>query len=160
MRFGDGSGISWTTCKQSARRSRQTTTPTSHHSSFAFSALRHCWLGVRKSIRPVKDWVVSIPQRYRVCLLIYCEGWHAVSKYYEHDVHRQCWACCLLRRHREYTEHRINTTPYRQILRSFDPCAPAMRPYAKLLWALVIYIQFYFAIFMVAENKINTTNRK
>jgi len=28
------SGISWTTCKQSAPRSRQTTTPTPHHSIF------------------------------------------------------------------------------------------------------------------------------
>ena len=30
MGFGDGSGISWTTCKQSAPRSRQVTTPTPH----------------------------------------------------------------------------------------------------------------------------------
>jgi len=33
-RFWDGSGISWTICKQSAPRSRQITTPTPHHSSF------------------------------------------------------------------------------------------------------------------------------
>ena len=32
MGFGDGSGISWTICKQSALRSRQTTTPTPHYS--------------------------------------------------------------------------------------------------------------------------------
>jgi len=32
--FWDGSGISWTTCKQSAPRSRQITTPTSYHSIF------------------------------------------------------------------------------------------------------------------------------
>jgi len=32
--FWDGSGISWTTCKQSAPRSRQITTPTPHHSMF------------------------------------------------------------------------------------------------------------------------------
>jgi len=32
---GDGSGISWTICKQSAPRSRQITTPTPHHSIFA-----------------------------------------------------------------------------------------------------------------------------
>jgi len=32
--FWDGSGISWTTCKQSAPRSRQITTPTTHHSIF------------------------------------------------------------------------------------------------------------------------------
>jgi len=31
MGLWDGSGISWTTCKQSAPRSRLTTTPTSHH---------------------------------------------------------------------------------------------------------------------------------
>ena len=31
-KFGDGSGISWTTCKQSVPRSRQTTTPVPHHS--------------------------------------------------------------------------------------------------------------------------------
>ena len=31
MGFWDGSGISWTICKQSAPRSRQTTTPTPHH---------------------------------------------------------------------------------------------------------------------------------
>ena len=30
--FGDGSGISWTICKQSAPRSRQITTTTPHHS--------------------------------------------------------------------------------------------------------------------------------
>ena len=34
MRFLDGSGISWTICKQSAPHSRQITTPTSHHSMF------------------------------------------------------------------------------------------------------------------------------
>jgi len=32
--FQDGSGISWTTCKQSAPHSRQTNTPTPHHSGF------------------------------------------------------------------------------------------------------------------------------
>jgi len=32
--FWDGSGISWTTCKQSAPRSREITTPTSYHSIF------------------------------------------------------------------------------------------------------------------------------
>jgi len=32
--FGDGSGISWTICKQSAPRSRLITTPTPHHSIF------------------------------------------------------------------------------------------------------------------------------
>jgi len=32
--FWGGSGISWTTCKQSAPRSRQKTTPTPHHSIF------------------------------------------------------------------------------------------------------------------------------
>ena len=32
MGFGDGSGNSWTICKQSAPRSRQKTTPTPHHS--------------------------------------------------------------------------------------------------------------------------------
>jgi len=32
--FWVGSGISWTTCKQSAPRSRQKTTPTPHHSIF------------------------------------------------------------------------------------------------------------------------------
>ena len=34
MRFWDGSGISWTICKQSAPHSRQITTPTSHQSIF------------------------------------------------------------------------------------------------------------------------------
>ena len=33
-RFGDGSGISWTICKQSAPRSTQITTSTPHHSIF------------------------------------------------------------------------------------------------------------------------------
>ena len=32
--FWDGSGISWTICKQSAPRSRQITTPTPYHSDF------------------------------------------------------------------------------------------------------------------------------
>ena len=34
IRFCDGSGISWTICKQSALRSRQVTTPTPHHLIF------------------------------------------------------------------------------------------------------------------------------
>ena len=34
MEFWDGSGISWTICKQSAPRSRQITTPAAHHSIF------------------------------------------------------------------------------------------------------------------------------
>jgi len=34
MGFWDSSGISWIICKQSAPRSRQTTTPTPHHSIF------------------------------------------------------------------------------------------------------------------------------
>ena len=34
MGFLDGSGISWTICKQSAPHSRQMTTPTPHHSIF------------------------------------------------------------------------------------------------------------------------------
>ena len=34
MGFGDGSGISWTICKQSAPHSRQITTSTPHHSVF------------------------------------------------------------------------------------------------------------------------------
>ena len=49
MGFGDGSGISWTTCKQSAPRSRQiiTPTPTPHRSIFTGRMLfltpnQHC----------------------------------------------------------------------------------------------------------------------
>jgi len=34
MGLGDGSGISWTICKQSAPLSRQITTPTPHRSIF------------------------------------------------------------------------------------------------------------------------------
>jgi len=34
MGFWDGSGISWTICKQSAACSTQITTPTPHHSIF------------------------------------------------------------------------------------------------------------------------------
>ena len=34
MGFGDGSGTSWTICKQSASCSRQITTLTPHHSIF------------------------------------------------------------------------------------------------------------------------------
>ena len=34
MGFGDGSGISWTICKQSAPRSKRITTQTPHHSIF------------------------------------------------------------------------------------------------------------------------------
>jgi len=34
MGFGDGSGISWTICKQSAPHSRQITIPTLHHLIF------------------------------------------------------------------------------------------------------------------------------
>ena len=39
MGLWDGSGISWTICKQSAPRSRQITTPTPHHSIFTGRAL-------------------------------------------------------------------------------------------------------------------------
>ena len=47
MGFRDGSGISWTTCKQSAPRSRQITSPTPHHSISAGRVLfltpnQHC----------------------------------------------------------------------------------------------------------------------
>jgi len=47
MGFGDGSSISWTTCKQSAPHSRQITTPTSHYSIFTGRMLflmpnQHC----------------------------------------------------------------------------------------------------------------------
>jgi len=47
MGFGDGSGISWTICKQSASRFRQITTPTPHHSIFTGGKLlltsnQHC----------------------------------------------------------------------------------------------------------------------
>jgi len=35
MGLCDGSGISWAICKQSARRSRQISTPTPNHSIFA-----------------------------------------------------------------------------------------------------------------------------
>jgi len=34
MGFGNGSGITWTICKQSAPRSRQITTSTPYHSIF------------------------------------------------------------------------------------------------------------------------------
>jgi len=34
MGFWEGSGVSWTTCKQSAPRTRQITTPTPHRSIF------------------------------------------------------------------------------------------------------------------------------
>jgi len=34
MGIWDGSGISWTTCKQAAPRSRQITTPIPYHSIF------------------------------------------------------------------------------------------------------------------------------
>jgi len=37
--FWDGSGISWTICKQSAPHSRQITTPTPHHSIFTVRML-------------------------------------------------------------------------------------------------------------------------
>jgi len=46
MGFGDGSGISWTICKQSAPRSRQTTTPTPHHSISNLSDEVLVWLSV------------------------------------------------------------------------------------------------------------------
>ena len=130
MGFGDGSGISWTICKQSASRCRQIATPTPHHiHQYVFvlcylcyllcviclewgahlhmpiwchchslslasvisrlvlpfwyrltrvvldkgslngcvcvcvllvpSVLWHCWLGGRKGIWPVKNWVVG-----------------------------------------------------------------------------------------------------
>jgi len=39
MGFWDGSGISWTICKQSAPHSRQITTPTSHHPTFTIRML-------------------------------------------------------------------------------------------------------------------------
>jgi len=39
MAFWDGSGISWTICKQSAPCSRQITTSTPHHSIFTDSIL-------------------------------------------------------------------------------------------------------------------------
>jgi len=47
--------------------SRQITMPVPHHSTATFyegqqlpSMLCHCWLGVRKSIQPVKRWVMRL----------------------------------------------------------------------------------------------------
>jgi len=37
-----GSGISWAICKQSAPRSRQTTTPAAHHSVFLQAGCPSC----------------------------------------------------------------------------------------------------------------------
>ena len=77
-----GSGISWAICK-SAPCSRQITMPAPNHSVFYRpdvlpaaqprvlislqriyfcclpSVLWHCWLGIRKGIRPVKNWLVG-----------------------------------------------------------------------------------------------------
>jgi len=35
IEFWDGSGVSWTMCKQSAPHTRQITTPAAHHSIFS-----------------------------------------------------------------------------------------------------------------------------
>ena len=42
MEFWDGSGISWTICKQSAPHSRQITTSTSHHTQFLHDGRSFC----------------------------------------------------------------------------------------------------------------------
>jgi len=54
--FSDGSGISWTICKQSAPRSRQITTPTPHHS--ILQAGRSSW----RSTDSVKALTVVVQQ--------------------------------------------------------------------------------------------------
>ena len=45
MGFWDGSGISWTMCKQSAPCSRQITTPTTHHSIITLHTHTHPFNG-------------------------------------------------------------------------------------------------------------------
>ena len=57
MGFGDGSGISWTICKQSASRFRQITTPAPHHSIFTGQMLflmpnQQCQSSKDSSLRP------------------------------------------------------------------------------------------------------------
>jgi len=51
MGFWDGSGISWTVCKQSAPRSRHATTPAPHHSIFTGRMLFHAQPTVSKHWR-------------------------------------------------------------------------------------------------------------
>ena len=68
-------------CKQSAPRSREITTPTPYNSTFYRSdalpdaqitaskpsVLWRCWLGSRKGIRSVKNWVVGCWRGYSLC---------------------------------------------------------------------------------------------
>jgi len=45
-------------------RSRQITTPAPHHTVFLQAGCPSCWLGGRKGIRPVKNWVVGCWRGY------------------------------------------------------------------------------------------------
>jgi len=69
MRFGDGSGISWTICKRSAPRSRQITTPTPHHSVFYGRTL---FLTPNQQCQSTKS---TVPAQYHfhLCLINFIE---------------------------------------------------------------------------------------
>ena len=64
MGFRDGSGISWTTCKQSAPRSTQITTPTPHYSSFTDRMLFLTPNQQRQSAESTRTFLKDIPQKY------------------------------------------------------------------------------------------------
>ena len=56
--FGDGSGIRWTICKQSAPPSRQTTTPTPHRSIFFTGRMLFAYA------QPIANYIISISFEY------------------------------------------------------------------------------------------------
>jgi len=68
MGFGDGSGISWTKCKQSVHHSRQITIPTPHHSLFIYTldALPDTnRIKALKAIQQVQHAEIFLPQLQR-----------------------------------------------------------------------------------------------
>ena len=74
MGIWDGSGISWSICKQSAPRSRQVTTPTPHHSIFTgwvlfVTPIQQCQSTNTKQTRSI--WIVFKYQNENRYLIFY-----------------------------------------------------------------------------------------
>ena len=77
-RWWDGSGISWTICKSFAPRSRQITTPVSHHSAF-----------YRPDALPAAQQTAS--KHWSITLLMFNIG----SRPSDHYFCSLCWFVCL-----------------------------------------------------------------
>jgi len=76
MWFWDGSGISWTICKQSASRSRQITSPAPHRSIFTG------WMLFLMPSQQYQSTGIDMEQNYAtvtLCICLLAEGTYLVA---------------------------------------------------------------------------------